>query len=67
MTQLEEDLKNLKAMNLKAIARQYQEMAGALRVIRTWAEFDPTGHPGICLIPKNTARLCESALRRFKK
>jgi hypothetical protein len=63
VNQLEEDIRNLKAMNLKAIAKQYEGMAQALRVIHTWADNDAQ----LCtLMPKRTVEICDKALRRFK-
>lgn len=63
MNQLDDDIAMLKGAGFKALAKQYQAMASALRVIHVWAKFDD----GALLIHSDTQKLCERALKRFRE
>lgn len=61
--QLDDDIKMLKSAGFKAIAKQYEEMATTLKVIRTWASFKN----GSELEPDEVLRLTSIRLARFTK
>ena len=62
--QEQDDIRQLKAGGHKAIAKQYEAMASALKVIHTWATCDEDEFK--ILNPGNVIPLCEKALRRFQ-
>jgi hypothetical protein len=62
MDQLDEDISQLKSAGFWPIAKQYRDMATALRVISTWATF----MDGRELVPKHTEKLCDKTLKRFR-
>jgi len=62
LLQEDDDITNLNAAGMKAIAKQYQNMASALRVIHTWASFGR-----MALSPKEITKLTEKALKRFER
>ena len=57
-----DDISLLNEAGMKAIAKQYQTMISALRIIHTWASF---GH--IALSPKEITKLTGEALKRFER
>jgi len=64
--QLADDIRTLRAANMRAIAKQYREMVSALRVIHTWAAVDRDKFKIEWLIPEDVYKLADKVLRRFK-
>jgi len=62
LSQEYDDISTLKAAGFKAIAKQYQTMLSALRVIDTWAS-----KGWVWLAPKETTKLIEKTLKRFER